>query len=315
MISPTEEFDPSTLPTTIPESDLPLDANAPLPIHTSSKMLARAAKLVCDEKQMAGRMQVLSSMLERDGDNMQGETLVLFEKLYREMKEEFFELDSQTQTVKQFLGKCDKQDSETMELVGKHKVPQSVYVFLRFLAAREIQRKRRHIFQIGGASPSMRLWKQKLRDETRRRIRLFLFGEKTALDDHIVTRSVEDCNAPVPKVSATQKKKQKLKDQGRNLNAENQRRKRARKAAGSGKQPEPNLYEKAKQLLIDFEKLVADNAKYGNFSEAIASAIRKGKKPDSKVSESDIRSYGRTRPRQSWSCANVRRTSAREYAR
>ena len=136
VISPTEEFDPSTLPTTIPESDLPLDASAPLSIHTSSKMLARAAKLVCDEEQMAGRMQVLSSMLERDGDNMQGETLVLFEKLYREMKEEFFELDSQTQTVKQFLGKCDKQDSETIELVGKHKVPQNVYLFLRFLAAK-----------------------------------------------------------------------------------------------------------------------------------------------------------------------------------
>ena len=33
---------------------------------------------------------------------------------------------------------------------------------------------------------------------------------------------------------------------------------------------------------------MADNAKYGNFSEAIAAAIKKGKKPDSKESESDI---------------------------
>ena len=181
-----------------------------------------------------------------------------------------------------------KQDSETIELVGKHKVPQNVYLFLRFLAAKEIQRKRHHIFQNGGTSPSMRVWKQKLRDETRRRIRLYLFGEKNALEDHIVTRSVDDCNAPVQKMSTTQKKKQKLREQGRNLNSENQKRKRARKAAGSEKQPEPNLFEQAKQLLIDFEKLVADNAKYGNFNEAIAAAIKRGKKPDSRESESDI---------------------------
>ena len=58
--------------------------------------------------QIASRMRVLSSMLESNGDNMQGETLDFFEKLFREMKEEFFELDSQTQTVKQFLGECEQ---------------------------------------------------------------------------------------------------------------------------------------------------------------------------------------------------------------
>ena len=291
VISPTEEFNAdlaSALPMTTPESDLPLDASAQLFINSSRDMLARAAKMVFDEGQIANRMRVLSSMLESNGNNMQGETLDFFEKLFREMKEEFFELDSQTRTVKQFLGECEKQDSETIELVGKHKVPQSVYLFLRFLAAKEIQRKRHHIFQNGGTSPTMRVWKQKLRDETRRRIRLYLFGEKNALEDHIVTRSVDDCNVPVQKISTTQKKKQKLREQGRNLNSENQKRKRARKAAGSEKQPEPNLFEQAKKLLIDFEKLVADNAKYGNFNEAIAAAIKRGKKADSRESESDI---------------------------
>ena len=58
---------------------------------------------------------------------------------------------------------------------------------------------------------------------------LFLFGEKNAMEDHIVTRSVDDCNAPVQKMSTTQKKKQKAKERGGNLNAENQKAKEAEK--------------------------------------------------------------------------------------
>ena len=65
-------------------------------------MLARAAKLVYEEAQMTSRMQALSQMLASNGDNMQGETLDIFEKLFREMKEKVFRAgfpDSNCQTI------------------------------------------------------------------------------------------------------------------------------------------------------------------------------------------------------------------------
>ena len=148
-------------------------------------MLARAANLVLEEAQTQRRMDALSHMLENHGDDdlqlhTEEDIATTFANLLRELQEKFFELDSKSQTVKQYLGESAKQDSETVDLVGKNKVPRGVYLYLRFLSAREIQRKRNYLYSQNLPAPTVRRWKQYLRDDTRRRVRSYLLGQPSS---------------------------------------------------------------------------------------------------------------------------------------
>ena len=106
-------------------------------------------------------MKMLKQMLDHyPADDLEFHTeedvSITFANLLRELQVTIFELDSNGQTIKQYLGEKEAQDKETTELVGNNRVPRGVYMYLRFLAAREIQRKRNFLFTQSLPSPSIK---------------------------------------------------------------------------------------------------------------------------------------------------------------
>ena len=145
-------------------------------------------------------MDALKQMLESySEDDLQlhaeEESAIVFANLLLELQANYFELDSKSQTIKRYLGERKAQDKGIAEIVGDKRVPRCVYLYLRFLSAREIQRKRNYLFAQGQATPSVKQWKQKLRDDIRRRIKSFLQRDPSAL----VEKPAEECSVPVEK--------------------------------------------------------------------------------------------------------------------
>ena len=91
----------------------------------------------------------------------------------------------------------------------------------------------------------------------------------------MVEKPVEECSVPVEKTNPMQKKKIAAKERGVNLNQISQQRKRQRRASSSGKKPVDSLCDQAKELITRFEKLMTDNAKYGDLAEAVTAAIKR----------------------------------------
>ena len=274
-ITPTEpcDVDPCVQPTMLPEG-----AAQPAILEDAASMQARAANVVLEQAQTQLRVDALRQMLEAHAkDDLELHTeediAIDFASLFRELQARIFELDSSSQTVKQYLGEKAKQDSETATLVGDNKVPREVYLYLRFISAREIQRKRNYLYTQGEPAPSVKQWKQYLRDDTRRRIRGYLLGQNGSAFGE---KPVEESSVPAAPINVMQKKKAAAKERGINLNQVSQQRKRQRQAGGSSsKKPGASLCDQARDLIARFGKLVTDNAKHGDFVEAIAAAIKR----------------------------------------
>ena len=197
-----------------------------------------------------------------------------FANLFHELQATVFELDSLGQTIKQHLGEREAQDKETNELVKEGKVPRQVYLYLRFLAAREIQRKRTLLFQQGAPTLTIKQWKAKLRDDTRRRLRSFLLGQSSAVEEEKIEEQsglgLNPAARDSLKTARMQRKKAAAKDRGENFNKTSQQRKRQRRAEGSSsKKPEIPLCDQAKELIEQFDKLVDDYAKHGDLVQSI----------------------------------------------
>ena len=148
-----------------------------------------------------------------------------------------------------YLGEIKAQDQGMAEIVTDKRVPRCVFMYLRFLSAREIQRKRNYLFAQGQPTPSVKQWKQKLRDDLRRRIKCFLQRDPSAM----IERPVEECSVPVGKATTMQQRKIAAKERGVNLNQTSQRRKRQKQANSTGAKPVEPLCDQAKELITRFE--------------------------------------------------------------
>ena len=139
-----------------------------------------------------------------------------------------FNLESRGRTIKQYLGEKEALDEETQEILKTGRVPRQVYTYLRFLAARDIQRKRHYLFLEGHPSPTTKFWRAKLRDDTRRRLRNYLLGLRSAPSE-IKVESTEDNT----QISRLVRKKIAAKARGENFNQIIQRRKRSQASSAA----------------------------------------------------------------------------------
>lgn len=258
----------------IQAATLPKEDWQPMIEENAASMQARAANLVPGQAQTQQRVEMLKQMLDHyPADDLdlhtEEEVSITFANLLRELQVTIFELDSNGRTIKQYLGEKEAQDKETTELVGNNRVPRGVYTYLRFLAAREIQRKRNSLFTQSAPSPSIKHWTRKLRDDTRRRVRSYTLGQSSAFE----RKTEEQSSLPVVPTGAMQKKKAAALERGVNLNKISQQRKRQRQASGSSsKKPVASPCDQARELIAQFEKLVIENAKYGDLVKTIAEA-------------------------------------------
>ena len=98
------------------------------------------------------------------------DSAIAFSDLFLENQATYFDVDSKTRTIKRYLGERNAQVKGMMEEVTDKRVPRCVFLLLRFITAREIQRKRNFLFAQGQSGPSVKQWKQRMRDDLRRRL-------------------------------------------------------------------------------------------------------------------------------------------------
>jgi len=246
----------------------------PLPFGSAAQMQARSAQLNLDQEVTRGRIEQMKQMLKDYTEDElqlydQEEAAEAFSGLLLELEAAFFELASKSETIGRYLGERKAQEKGMSEIVADKMVPIAVRQYMLFLGCREIQRARNYLFAQGQSGPSVKEWKRKLRDNLRKRIHEYLQLDKNYREE----RTAEECTLPVGKVGTMQKKKQKALARGINLNRSTQQRKRQKRGTAS-ETKQVSICERAKDLILKFEHLFTENAKFGDLATAIAAAVK-----------------------------------------